>query len=298
VHPAHFFGEAGPSSVHLSVSVPSPGDQTYQVTVRDTTNGLPRPDVQKVFLTFVPPPASDLPPERVELEPGEIAGLFSVGGAHTPVVGEWGLEVAVRRAGALDESAAFAMGVVEPSPPLAGPPPDTGIGVPAPLAALWSVLPSGAAGWIPGVLAVAAFLAVGLTRAREGVLRGLLLASAAVLLLGVGSRSVVEAANEPTQSELAQFEEPAAGSPDAGARIYLANCASCHGVDGEGGGAVPLLARPALLADRLPAMSDAEVSYRIANGLAGTPMPAFASSLTEQERRDLVSYLRQRWGAP
>ena len=45
-------------------------------------------------------------------------------------------------------------------------------------------------------------------------------------------------------------------------------------------------------------MSDAEVSYRIANGLAGTPMPAFAASLTEQERRDLVSYLHQRWGSP
>jgi len=40
------------------------------------------------------------------------------------------------------------------------------------------------------------------------------------------------------------------------------------------------------------------VSYRIAHGLAGTPMPAFAASLTAQERDDLVSYLRQRWGAP
>ena len=43
-------------------------------------------------------------------------------------------------------------------------------------------------------------------------------------------------------------------------------------------------------------MSQPEMSYRTAYGLAGTPMPAFAASLTEQERRDLVSYLRERWG--
>ncbi len=35
VHPAHFFGEAGPSSIHASVSLPAPGQQTYQVTVLD-----------------------------------------------------------------------------------------------------------------------------------------------------------------------------------------------------------------------------------------------------------------------
>jgi mono/diheme cytochrome c family protein len=88
-----------------------------------------------------------------------------------------------------------------------------------------------------------------------------------------------------------------AGSAENGERIYLANCASCHGINGDGDGPVDIVpAGP--LSDALRAMSDAEVSYRIANGLAGTAMPAFAASLTAQERRDLVTYLRERWDAP
>ncbi len=293
VHPAHFFGEAGPSSVHASVSVPAPGRQSYQVTIRDLADGAPRPDVQKVFLAFTPPAESGLPGERVELEPGEIDGLYAITGAYTPVVGEWGLAVTVRRSGALDESVAFAMGVSESSPAVVGPPPDTGIGVPAPLAMLWQVLPQGLAGWIPGLLAIAAFVLVGV-RVRPLVpLRGLLLVLAAVSVLGVGSRTVVEAANRPDAVRpgcLRGRRRP--GSAEDGRLIYLANCASCHGTDGAGDGPTATVPRPRPLQESMAGMSDAEVSYRIANGLAGTPMPAFAASLTEQERRDLVSYLR------
>lgn len=298
IHPAHFFGEAGPSSIHTSVSVPAPGRQTYQVTVRDVADGSPRPDVQKVFLTFTPPPESGLAEQRAELEPRDIDGLYAITGAYTPVIGEWGLAVTVRRAGARDESASFALGVSEPSPPIGGPPPDSGVGVPGPLAVLWAILPGGVAGWIPGLVAIVAFVGIGVSSRRLMPLRALLFVLAAVSVLGAGSRSVVEAANRPTPSDLAAYEEPKSGSADAGRLIYLANCASCHGTEGAGDGPTRTLPEPRPLSESLATMSDAEVSYRIANGLAGTPMPAFGASLTEQERRDLVSYLRQRWGSP
>jgi mono/diheme cytochrome c family protein len=45
-------------------------------------------------------------------------------------------------------------------------------------------------------------------------------------------------------------------------------------------------------------MSAAELSYRIAYGVAGTPMPAFAGTLTQDERWALVAHLRSRWAAP
>ena len=297
VHPAHFFGEAGPSSIHASVSVPAPGRQTYQVTVRDAADGRPRADVQKVFLSFVPPPASDLSAERVELAPAEPDGLYTTTGAHTPVVGEWGLEVTVRRAGQRDEAVSFGLAVSEPSPPLVGPPPDTGLGIPAPLALLWDVLPGGLAGWIPGLVVLAAGIALRRPRGLKA-LRGGLLVVAAVLVLGAGSRTVVEVANEPTTFELAGYAAGQPGSAEAGERIYLANCAGCHGSDGSGDGPIRTLPAADPLAESLAGMSDAEVSYRIANGMAGTPMPAFADSLTEQDRRDLVAYLRQRFRSP
>ena len=42
----------------------------------------------------------------------------------------------------------------------------------------------------------------------------------------------------------------------------------------------------------------ADLSYRIAYGVAGTPMPAFAGTLTQDERWALVAYLRDRWAEP
>ncbi|MGQ0606913.1 MAG: copper resistance protein CopC [Chloroflexota bacterium] len=298
VQPAHFFGEAGPSRIHASVSVPAPGTQSYQVTVRDAQDGRPRPDIQRVFLTLTPPAETDLTAQRIELDPAELDGLYTTSGAYTPIVGDWSLDVIVRRTGARDETASFSMLVNEPSEPIVVPPPDTGVGVPVPLAMLWGVLPGGAAGWIPGAVAIAAVVAIGLGRWRLAPLRVMLLATATVLILAVGSRSLVEAANRPSASDLAAYEGAPVGSVEAGQRIYLANCAGCHGTDGEGDGPVRSVPDPAPLAKSLPGMSDAEVSYRIANGLAGTSMPPFAASLSEQERRDLVSYLRQRWRTP
>ena len=298
IQPAHFFGEAGPTSIHASVSIPAPGRQTYQVTLRDADTGAPRDDIQKVFLEFTPVETIGLGTERIELEPNTLEGLYSTAAAATPVIGEWQMRVVVRRAGALDESVEFGMAVQEPGPALRAPPPDTGIGVPSPMAALWTALPSGLSGWIPAFALLGLGIWLGRVHAGLARLRIPVLALAVILFLGVGSRSLVEGANRPTVSDLAPYASAAAGDPEIGERIYRANCAACHGTDGTGDGPVRTAVTPRSLADRVPALSDAEVSYRIATGTAGTPMPAFAASLTEQERDDLVSYLRARWGTP
>ena len=106
----------------------------------------------------------------------------------------------------------------------------------------------------------------------------------------------MEAANQPSAADLAMHDPgDRLRSPAAGRRIYLANCASCHGPEGDGRGPVDTLPAAGALSESIADLSEAEVSYRIASGLAGTPMPAFAAILTEQERWDLVSYLRDRW---
>jgi mono/diheme cytochrome c family protein len=45
----------------------------------------------------------------------------------------------------------------------------------------------------------------------------------------------------------------------------------------------------------VPSLSDGALAYRIAVGSAGTRMPAFASTLSENDRWDLVNYLRTLW---
>lgn len=80
------------------------------------------------------------------------------------------------------------------------------------------------------------------------------------------------------------------------ARLYSQNCAGCHGTDGHFGGALPLN-NPAYLA----IVNDASVRDAVANGIAGTSMPAFAiesgGALTGDQVNIVVNGIRSRWGA-
>jgi len=83
-------------------------------------------------------------------------------------------------------------------------------------------------------------------------------------------------------------------------RIYLDKCAECHGDTGKGDGSqgkmyAPL---PSDLSDatRMRSVSDGELFFRISEG--HRPMPAFRKRLTEEQRWQLVLYLRSLTAAP
>jgi copper transport protein len=296
VRPAHFFGEVGPSRIHLAVSLPAPGTQSYRVTAKDAETGIPRDDVQKVFLELAPPADLGIPVERIELEPDPaIDGLWATSGAYTPVAGQWTATVVVRREGERDEPLEFALTVEDPGAAELGPPRDTGITAPPPLAAAWETLPAGLAGWLPAAAVLAVLAGLWTLRPSTGreAARGALAVAFVVATLAAGSRALVIAANAPTTAELAaQSPLPAATDLDRGRRIYVANCASCHGIDLGGGGALAGAAAAPPLGPAVADASDAELSYRIAHGVAGTSMPRFAGLLTPDERADLIGYLR------
>lgn len=301
----HLYGEAGASTVHVAVNLPAPGSQRYQVGVADLESGHPRTDVQRVFLVFTPPARSDLAPERVAMNEDADPSAWGAQGAYTPVVGDWGMDVVVRRVGELDELAHFDLPVAEPQPPQTVPPPDIGVGVPAPLAAAWRWLPAGVGGWLLllGLLGGALALAL-LARVRPSRLTSALRAALVLVIvlvgLAVGSRAVVEAANQPPQAAAAEANPhpPAARSVARGETLYLANCAACHGSLGDGDGPTALRSGLVLLplADRVPALSDGSLAYVMAVGTVGSGMPGFASTLSADDRWDLVNYLRDAFG--
>ena len=78
--------------------------------------------------------------------------------------------------------------------------------------------------------------------------------------------------------------------------LYARNCAACHGPSGKGGAAIPL-SDPVFLA----IADDAAIRRTAANGVPGTPMPAFAQSaggmLTDQQIDVIVGGLRS-WATP
>jgi mono/diheme cytochrome c family protein len=301
---AHLYGTAGESTVHVAVNLPTPGSARYQVAVADAATGADRTDVQRLFLVFTPPADSGLPPERVQLEEAGDPSLWAATGAYTPVVGTWHVEVIVRRVGQLDESATFELPVVVPLPPQRVPPPDTGVGVPLPLAALWTVLPTGTLGWAVPLILLGLAAGLSLLDRRGGSRAKSLLRMGVVLIAvlagaGVASRAAVQAADQAPPSAAA-MTNPQAATTDSilrGHNLYLANCAACHGLNGDGDGPTAAGRLPPLqsLGSVVPQLSDGTIAYDIAVGRAGTRMPGFASTLSENDRWDLVNYLRTLW---
>ncbi len=301
---AHLYGTAGESTVHLAVNLPTPGKASYQVAVADAADGVDRTDVQRVFLVFTPPAESGLPAERVQLDQAGDPARWANSGAYTPVVGTWQVEVIVRRVGQLDETTSFELPVVVPLPPQRVPPPDTGIGVPLPLAAVWTLLPTGTLGWAVPLILLGLAVGLGLldrrgdSRARSLLRLGVVLI-AVVAGAGVASRAAVQAADQPPASA-AGMTNPQQATADSilrGHNLYLANCAACHGINGDGDGPTAAGWLPPLqpLGAVVPHLSDGSIAYDIAVGRAGARMPAFANTLSENDRWDLVNYLRTLW---
>ena len=56
-----------------------------------------------------------------------------------------------------------------------------------------------------------------------------------------------------------------------------------------------MLPGPGDLSASVPALKDAELAYLISAGTVATRMPAFSTTLSEQDRWDLVNYLRATW---
>jgi len=82
---------------------------------------------------------------------------------------------------------------------------------------------------------------------------------------------------------------------NAGRGLYLQSCAPCHGLDGRGNGpnSISLEKKPADFTRAFfKQYPDDFWFYRITEGVAGTRMPRFGESLSEEQRWYLVAYLK------
>lgn len=98
-------------------------------------------------------------------------------------------------------------------------------------------------------------------------------------LLSVGSAGAQELAND---------EESLALLVEEGETVYGNYCAACHGAEGEGGGG------PAL-ADSSFVESRSAVIYQVLFGAMDHGMPAFASTLSDQQIAAVSTYIRNSW---
>ncbi|MBK7877464.1 MAG: c-type cytochrome [Planctomycetes bacterium] len=122
------------------------------------------------------------------------------------------------------------------------------------------------------------------------------------LLLALGVLSPHVASSTPafaperttSNSKPAAFaQDPPAPAAPSARELFLKNCAQCHGETGDGNG-VQKLDKPAR------SFKDGGFSYgntpeallrTITFGIPGTPMPSFASALSETQRKELAAYV-------
>jgi mono/diheme cytochrome c family protein len=88
--------------------------------------------------------------------------------------------------------------------------------------------------------------------------------------------------------------QPSASALAAGRSIYLDKCTQCHGQTGKGDGpdAASYYPSPTSLVDakHMSSVTDGEIFYQISQGRK--PMPAFKKRLIEEQRWELVLYVR------
>lgn len=79
-----------------------------------------------------------------------------------------------------------------------------------------------------------------------------------------------------------------------GKELYMKKCIDCHGENGDGKGSMAseLTVKPANFNDNhmMSMMTDGEIFYKISKGKM--PMPQWEKKLTENERWNLVNYIK------
>ena len=265
------------------------GFNRWEIRITDADGQPPANPVEAVRLRF----RYDDPGVGPVAAPAvaEGGGVFSLEGAYFGLAGNWTVEAELRRASGDDLIAAVQTDVVPGYQTVL--PWDTG--APGALA-----LPLTQMDW-NGVGALWAFVIGGLLLANRRRLRDRFGLRAGDASLAGGALGLIAAVVLLTGLHVdpgRTLQNPIERTPESverGAALFARNCASCHGDTGAGDGplADTLPAPPANFTVHVPFHPDGVLFAWITDGIRGTGMPAWRNQLSEQQRWDLVNFLRR-----
>jgi copper transport protein len=126
---------------------------------------------------------------------------------------------------------------------------------------------------------------------------------AALVVIGIGLGILLGAhAHTRLSGKAATKGNPVPATAESIARgkmLFEQNCTQCHGETGRGDGPLASTLRipPANLYDHIPYHPDQFFFEVMTNGLGGV-MPAFEGTLSEEDRWNILNYLRSQFGQP
>jgi copper transport protein len=229
----------------------------------------------------------DLGQQIAEFDPvGEGVFSYKTSGAFLTRPGQWDIDVTVQRRGVDDETVTVPVTV---STAGAGQgqfkyPLTVGSWLSVAMAVMM-VLALLAAIWIsewPGLPEISPrFLRVGT-------------ATLTVLGAGILALSLIPGESKGTGNPI----PASAASIARGHDVYVQNCSSCHGINGDGKGpsAAGLTVKPADFRLHIPYHQDTFFFNVITNGL-GTIMPSWSATISEEDRWNIINYLHSAFGS-
>ena len=276
--------------VTLTLAALQPGNNNFDVYLRDANTGRPLADLEKVTLRVAEPALATGEEEVVTTARGD--GHYVATGSYLSLSGQWDVRVLARRVGRADLDRTFTFLIGSQADTAA----DTGLLTEPPLPRWNSTRGMGILALIVAIVCTA----LGLRLFRRGSGFGTLLLMLVPTALVVGGYLL--ASGEPDEVLVKRPAEPTnpvvadAASIARGQILFAQHCVSCHGVTGQGDGpsAVTLrLPPPDLTLPHTAYHSDGYLFAAIRDGFPGSPMPAWGGTLTEAQEWDLVNAIRQ-----
>jgi len=262
--------QADDLNIDLDITPGHVGLNTF--TLKITAAGQPVDQTKEVALRFTPTKVS-MAPSEVQLT-GLGGGVYSAKGAYLSLPDTWQVQAVIRREGKFDTFANFNLAVGAAGATANYP---------------WERIGGGAL-LLAAFIYVTALHALGDTRTQR-VAFGYVPAAALFLVgLSVFFRPVV------SSTGLVNPIPPNADSVAKGQALYTTNCVPCHGVGGKGDGPVGLTLNPRpadLTLHAIPGVhTDGQLYEWITNGYPNSVMPAFKQRLSDDDRWNLVNFIR------
>ena len=287
--PFNAIGFTGDLNIHLQVDPNQAGSNRFW-THLFMSDGSSIGEVQLVRLLFE---YLDQPLGKSSIDLGPLGqGTFASEGANLSQVGQWAVDVYVRRRGMDDILARYTLEVAAGQASAAAP---SLFGHPVPgMPALVLV----------GGLVLCAGLVPFLWRREVKVLAGTsyrawLRLGGGVVFLGIIALVFGLTTARAAEVPLLERSNPVPATADSLARgeeVYLQACWICHGPAGLGDGPVGVTLNPRpsnLRIHTVPGVhTDGQLFEWVANGFPNSAMPEFSETYSEEDRWNVINYIR------